>query len=183
MSAAPIPAGGALTHIGLMMNTTPPRTPDLPERPVQGALDQETIAPARQSPWEPGASAGAPKVLVGLAGAAIVGGIALAVVLMGPAPGAKKHATTDQVAAAQVARDPAAQMNAEPPAAGTAPAADTGANATAQTPAPTATPSDQGSVQAPAAAPSQPAATVPPPVATPPNPDRAPGSTTPTPGE
>jgi hypothetical protein len=151
-------------------------------------MDQETIAPARQSPWEPGASAGAPRVLVGLAGAAIVGGIALAVVLMGPAPGAKKHAATDQVAAAQVARDPAAQMNAEPPAAGTAPA-EQGTDTAAKTPAAQA-PEATAQAQAPAAASSQAvqaAATVPPPVATPPattpNPDRAPGSTTPTPDE
>jgi hypothetical protein len=176
-----------------MMNTTPPRTSDLPERPVQGAPDQETIAPTRQSPWEPGASAGAPKMLVGLAGAAIVGGIALAVVLMGPAPGAKKHAATDQVAAAQVARDPAAQMNAEAPAAGTVPAAEPGANTTAQAPAPAADAQPPANAQAgtnaqaPAVASSQATATLPPPVvpppATTPPSDRAPGSTTPTPGE
>jgi len=186
-----------------MMNTTTPQvTPDLSQRPARATLDKETVVRSRQSPWEPGASAGASKVLIGLAGAAIVGGIALAVVTMGPAPGAKKT-NADRVAAAQVARDPAAQMNSEPPAAGTAaattepPAADTTAKS-AETPAATAqpTPAPQATTAPPATAPADTTtpstsstATVPPPIVTPqpspaqPSPDRAPGSTTPTPGE
>jgi len=201
-AAAPMVAGGHRAHIEAMMNTTTPQvTPDLSQRPARSAtLDKETIVQSRQSPWEPGASAGASKILIGLAGAAIVGGIALAVVTMGPPPGAKK-VYADRVATAQVARDPAAQMNSEPPAAGTAPAttepsadttaksAETPAATAPTTPAPQATTTSPATTPAPADTSTRSTAAVPPPIVTPapspaqPNPDRAPGSTTPTPSE
>ena len=131
------------------MNTQTTRTQDLPGRPVRGKLDQETFVNARTTPWEPGANAGAPKVLVGLVGAALVGAVALAVVLM-PAHKGVKHATGDQVAAAQVATMPAsaadadtlaARMDNEPPAAGapaTAPPTTPSTTAATQPPAGTA---------------------------------------------
>jgi hypothetical protein len=148
------------------MNTTTTRTQELPGRPPRGALDQETIDQARTSPWEPGASSGAPKVLVGLAGAALVGGIALGIVLLSPSPKTAKPAANPPVAAEQGApANPAsgagtdsfaAQANPTPTDAAAVPRADDGGAA------------PQASPEAPA---------------TPPDANRAPGSTNPARGE
>jgi hypothetical protein len=151
---------------------------------VRGKLDQETIVNARTSPWEPGVNAGAPKVLVGLVGAALVGAVALSVVLISPAPKGVKHATTDQVASAQVAPIPAsapdadvlaARMNNEPPAAGTTATQ----SPAATTPAPADTTDSSAAPRQPAMAPP----VLPQPESAQSTPPRAPGSTTPTSGE
>jgi hypothetical protein len=130
-----------------MNSTTSRNSTGLPSRPVRGALDKETIARARSTPWEPGASSGAPRVLVGLVGAALIGGVAVAIVLLSPSRVAKPVHPADPAAISQTAPPApgassadalAAQMNAEPAAAGNAPAvADPRA---ADTPAPSTTP-------------------------------------------
>jgi cytoskeletal protein RodZ len=130
-------------------------------------MDKETIANARTTPWEPGATAGKPKVLIGLVGAVMVGAVALAIVLY-PTHVAKTPAT-----------DPAVATQAAP-ATGSPPAD----KAAAQAPDATApTPPADTTVQSATNAQD---ATVPSPIVTPPsttegNTGNAPASTSPKP--
>jgi hypothetical protein len=182
---------GQRAHIEAM-NTQTTRTQDLPGRPVRGKLDQETIVNSRTSPWEPGANAGAPKVLVGLVGAALVGAVALSAVLMSSSPKGVKHATTDQVAAAQVGTLPAsgpdadmlaARVNNEPPAAGTNEPAPATQSPAATTPGPAPAPTDTTNSSSTPRQPTIAPPVLPQPETTEPAPPRTPGATTPTRGE
>ena len=51
--------------------------------------------------WQPGASKGVPKAAIGAVGAALVGGVALAIVLMAPSNKVVKHVQPDPIAQAQ----------------------------------------------------------------------------------
>jgi hypothetical protein len=107
---------------------TPQKSNGVSGRSARVALDKETVARARATPWEPGAASGAPRVLVGLVGAGLIGAVAVAIVLLSPSHVAKPvHADPAAVtqpapaaAAAPSAETLAAQMNAEPAAAGKA---------------------------------------------------------------
>ncbi len=126
--------------------TTPHYANDLPDRNVRTASDKESIRHARGAEtsaarsgdmsgartvdWQPGASKGVPKAAIGALGATIVGGIALAIVLISPSNKITKPATPDPIAAAATqstapAVDPVATLSREAPAAG--PAATTAA--------------------------------------------------------
>ena len=97
--------------------------------------------------WQPAASKGVPKAAIGALGAALVGGVALAIVLMAPSNKVTKQVLPDPVAQASaqnaaaeksVASTEAAvnEMEKSAPAAGNAAAAD--ATAATQQPAPVA---------------------------------------------
>lgn len=60
--------------------------------------------------WQPGASKGVPKAAIGAVGAALVGGVALAIVLMAPSNKVVKHVQPDPIAQAQ-AQNAAAQKS------------------------------------------------------------------------
>ena len=94
--------------------------------------------------WQPGASKGVPKAAIGALGAALVGGIALAIVLMAPTDKVTKQVMPDPVA--QAAAQNAAtqksvdstdaavnQMENQAPAAGNAAATDAAATQQAAT--------------------------------------------------
>ncbi|HEY8975122.1 MAG TPA: hypothetical protein VIN75_12950 [Burkholderiaceae bacterium] len=51
--------------------------------------------------WQPGASKGVPKAAIGAVGAALVGGVALAIVLMAPSNKVVKHVQPDPIAQAR----------------------------------------------------------------------------------
>jgi len=53
--------------------------------------------------WQPSASKGVPKAAIGAVGAALVGGVALAIVLMAPSNKVVKHVQPDPIAQAQAA--------------------------------------------------------------------------------
>ena len=128
------------------------REPSLAAAP--GPVD---VAAVRTADWSPGGTRGVPKAAIGVVGAALVGGVALALVLIGPGDKVVKPAS-QTVAMAPAAHGPAAsaatadptvdnavaQMDQQPTAAGptaaTAPA-DTSAGddaSTQPTPAPVA---------------------------------------------
>jgi hypothetical protein len=106
--------------------------------------------------WQPGASKGVPKAAIGALGAALVGGVALAIVLMAPSNKVVKTVAPDPIAQAaaqnadtqkSVAATDASvnEMNSQAPAAGVTPAA-------TATQAPDAVPAPVQSVTPPAPA-------------------------------
>lgn len=107
------------------------------------------MAEGRTPDWQPGASRGVPKAAIGALGAALVGGVALAIVLLAPSnkvtktpmpdPIAQAAATNAAVAKPADGTDAAvAQMDTQPPAAGAGSTTSQGAPAAADT-APAAT--------------------------------------------
>ena len=114
-----------------------------------GVNHTEIYADGPTPDWQPGASKGVPKAAIGALGAALVGGVALAIVLMAPSNKVTKQVLPDPIAQAAAsnsatqksneATDAAVtQMDKQAPAAGNADAAATQAAATAAaaTPAP-----------------------------------------------
>jgi hypothetical protein len=96
--------------------------PDMPRiRPARRAVGASNETDAlRDGPtpgWQPGASKGVPKAAVGVAGAALVGGVALALMLLAPSAKVVKHAQPDPIAEAR-----AGNAAATPPANVQAPA-------------------------------------------------------------
>ena len=75
---------------------------DMPRiRPASAATHRTADASMRGGPtpgWQPGASKGVPKAAVGVVGAALVGGIALAITLLAPSSKVVKHAQPDPIA-------------------------------------------------------------------------------------
>jgi hypothetical protein len=132
--------------------TTPHFANGLPDRNVRPASDKESInrarpvdtagyrtagvsnagpaslADARTPDWQPGASNGVPKAAIGALGAALVGGAALAFVLLSPS-NVTKTVNPDRVAASTAQKtgtdprdssgDAVNSINAQAPAAGT----------------------------------------------------------------
>jgi len=97
-----------------------------------GVSNEAAAMRVGQTPdWQPGASKGVPKAAIGAVGAALVGGVALAIVLMAPSNKVTKHVQPDPIAQAQ-AENAAAQksvastdaavneLEKNPPAAGNA---------------------------------------------------------------
>lgn len=144
------------------------RDPALGER-REPALDAPAgpvdVAGVRTAEWAPGGVHGVPKAAIGVLGAALVGGVALAIVLIGPGDKVVKPAS-QSVAMAPAAPGPAAsaatadptvnnaieQMNQQPSAAGPGAAAaaqDASAAGDASTPA---VPAAQATPPAPAPA-------------------------------
>ena len=67
-----------------------------------GVSNEAAAMQAGQTPdWQPGASKGVPKAAIGAMGAALVGGVALAIVLMAPSNKVVKHVQPDPIAQAQ----------------------------------------------------------------------------------
>ena len=158
-------------------NTTRPQTTATRARPASaatyrtaGVTNEAALMSEGQTPdWQPGASKGVPKAAIGALGAALVGGVALAIVLMAPGNKVVKHTQPDPIAQAAADNEAAAkkaagdtdaavnEMNQQAPAAGnTAPAAaaaDAGADAqkTADAPAVAATPAPVVDTPAPKA--------------------------------
>ena len=98
--------------------------------------------------WQPGASKGVPKAAIGALGAALVGGVALAIVLMAPANKVTKQVLPDPIAQAAAQNDSAAKsvnatdaavndMEKNAPAAGNAATTDAAAATAATQAAPT----------------------------------------------
>lgn len=88
-----------------------PRTRTAPAANYRTAGVSNEAAAMRdgQTPdWQPGASKGVPKAAIGALGAALVGGVALAIVLMAPSNKVVKHVQPDPIAQAQ-AENAAAQ--------------------------------------------------------------------------
>ncbi len=127
------------------------------------------MADGRTPDWQPGASKGVPKAAIGAVGAALVGGVALAIVLMAPGNKVVKHPMPDPIAQAAANNEAAAQkasgdtdaavsqMDKDAPAAGSTAAAAATAGADAQksadttAAAPAATPAPAPVVEAPVA--------------------------------
>jgi len=131
----------------------------------EAALMQDGMTPD----WQPGASKGVPKAAIGALGAALIGGAALAFVLMAPTDKVVKQTMPDPIAQANAGNGAPAhktssdadaavgEMDKQAPAAGNATpatAATTGADAqkTAEAPAPDATPAAAAVAPAPAPA-------------------------------
>jgi len=69
-----------------------------------GVSNEAAAMRVGQTPdWQPGASKGVPKAAIGAVGAALVGGVALAIVLMAPSNKVVKHVQPDPIAQAQAA--------------------------------------------------------------------------------
>ena len=101
----------ATGHSDLRSET--PRTRSASAAPYRAAGVSSEAAAMRdgQTPdWQPGASKGVPKAAIGAVGAALVGGVALAIVLMAPSNKVVKHVQPDPIAQAQ-AQNAAAQKS------------------------------------------------------------------------
>ena len=105
-----------------------------------GVTNEAALMSEGQTPdWQPGANKGVPKAAIGALGAALVGGVALAIVLMAPSNKVTKPVMPDPIAqAAGPAKsadgnaDAAVnQMDKQPPAAGNRGAADATTSAAA----------------------------------------------------
>ena len=109
-----------------------------------GVTNEAALLADGQTPdWQPGASKGVPKAAIGAVGAALVGGIALAIVLLSPSNKVTKQVMPDPIAQA-TAQNSAAQksvdtsnaaiqdINSNPPAAGNTAATDAAAAAATQ---------------------------------------------------
>jgi hypothetical protein len=114
----------------------------------EAAAEAAAYADGPTPDWQPGVSKGVPKVAIGALGAALVGGVALAIVLMAPSNKVTKQGATAPVAqattsatttpkAGDATQAAVSQMDQQPPAAGANPAADATA---AQQAAPAAVP-------------------------------------------
>ena len=102
-----------------------------PYRTAGVSNEAAVLAEGPTPDWQPGASKGVPKAAIGALGAALVGGVALAIVLMAPSNKVTKQVMPDPIAQA-TAQSAAAQksvdstdaavnnMEQQPPAAGNA---------------------------------------------------------------
>ncbi len=114
-----------------------------------GVTNEAALMAEGQTPdWQPGASKGVPKVAIGALGAALVGGVALAIVLMAPSNKVTKPVLPDPIAQAAATNAATAkstdstdaavnQMDKQAPAAGVEPTTSQAAS-TATDPAPAA---------------------------------------------
>ena len=129
-----------------------------PYRTAGVSNEAAALADGPTPDWQPGAAkGGVPKAAIGALGAALVGGVALAIVLMAPSNKVTKQVSTDPIAQA-TAQNSATQKSVDsstaavneleknPPAAGNTAAAD--AAATQQAAAPVAAPAVPAPVQA-----------------------------------
>ena len=110
-----------------------------------GVTNEAALMAEGQTPdWQPGASKGVPKAAIGALGAALVGGVALAIVLMAPSNKVTKQAMPDPIAQAAATNAAAAksadgtdaavdQMDKQAPAAGAEPTTSQAASAAADT--------------------------------------------------
>lgn len=126
-----------------------------------GVTNEAALMSDGQTPdWQPGVSKGVPKAAIGAIGAALVGGVALAIVLLSPSNKVTKQVMPDPIAQA-TAQNVAAQksvdssdaaiqdINSNPPAAGSTAATDAAAAAaTQQAATPAAAPVVPAPVQA-----------------------------------
>jgi len=101
-------------------------------RPAGATNEAALMAEGRTPDWQPGESRGVPKAAIGALGAALVGGVALAIVLMAPSNKVTKPAMPDPIAQAAANDATAAkstdgtdaavnQMDKQAPAAGAEP--------------------------------------------------------------
>ena len=120
--------------------------------PTAGVLDDAAVEAAAYAEgptpdWQPGGTKGMPKAAIGALGAAVVGGIALAIVLMAPSNKVTKQVSPDPIAqatASNVATEKANdateaavnQIDKQAPAAGTTAAAAPDATPVTAAPAP-----------------------------------------------
>jgi len=91
-----------------------PRTRPASAAPYRTAGVATEAAAMRDGPtpdWQPGASKGVPKAAIGAVGAALVGGVALAIVLMAPSNKVTKPAQPGSVVAQAKAENDAAQKS------------------------------------------------------------------------
>jgi len=116
------------------LRSEPPRTRPASAAPYRSARATTEAAAMRDGPtpdWQPGASKGVPKAAIGAVGAALVGGVALAIVLMAPSNKVTKAAQPGPVAQAKAENDAAqksvaatdaavSELDRNPPAAGNA---------------------------------------------------------------
>lgn len=84
-------------HRDMTYNTSSLPNPSSPER---AAPRTEALHSTRATPWEP-RGARVSRALIGVAGAALVGGLAIAGVLLTPSRQVPRHPAGDQVAATQ----------------------------------------------------------------------------------
>jgi len=134
------------------LRSEPPRTRPAPAGVRRSAgIPQEAaeMRDGRTPDWQPGASKGVPKAAVGALGAALVGGIALAVVLMAPSNKVVRHAQPDPIAQARAGNDAAAAAPANVQAPATQQTPDT-STVTPSTPAPAAPTTPDTPAQTPA---------------------------------
>ena len=134
-------------------NTTRPQATTTRVRPASAATyrtagvsnEAALMSDGQTRDWQPGVSKGVPKAAIGALGAALVGGVALAIVLMAPSNKVVKQTMPDPIAAAAASNEAAAKkvagdtdaavnaMNQQAPAAGNtstaAAAADAGTTA------------------------------------------------------
>jgi len=92
------------------LRSEPPRTRPASAVPYRNAGVANEAAAMRDGPtpdWQPGASKGVPKAAIGAVGAALVGGVALAIVLMAPSNKVTKVAQPGPVAQAKAETDAA----------------------------------------------------------------------------
>ena len=89
------------------------------------------MAEGQTADWQPGASKGVPKAAIGALGAALVGGVALAIVLMAPSSKVTKPVMPDPIAQAAAANAAVDQMDKQAPAAGSEPTTSQAASAAA----------------------------------------------------
>jgi hypothetical protein len=98
----------------------------------EAAAEAAAYADGPTPDWQPGVSRGVPKAAIGALGAALVGGVALAIVLMAPSNKVSRPASTNPAAQATASNDAGqrstdaaiGQMDQQAPAAGTRAAAD-----------------------------------------------------------
>ena len=96
------------------LRSATPRTRPASAAPYRTAGATTEAAAMRDGPtpdWQPGASRGVPKAAIGAVGAALVGGIALAIVLMAPSNKVTKAAQPGQVVAQAKAENDTAQKS------------------------------------------------------------------------
>ncbi|HYP34655.1 MAG TPA: hypothetical protein VES00_22495 [Burkholderiaceae bacterium] len=67
-------------------------------RTAAASNDPDALRGGQTPGWQPGASKGVPKAVVGVVGAALVGGVVLAITLLAPSSKVVKHAQPDPIA-------------------------------------------------------------------------------------
>ena len=90
------------------LRSEPSRTRPAPAAPYRSAGVSNEATVMRDGPtpdWQPGASKGVPKAAIGAVGAALVGGVALAIVLMAPSNKVTKVVQPDPIAQAKAEKD------------------------------------------------------------------------------
>lgn len=123
-TTSPAPMGGRHAvrhHEAMNLPTSPLPSHGLPKAD-RGPHESGSFQRVRASAWEPGASRGASRTLIGVCGAALVGALAIAGVLLSPSrpvPHRPAVAAADATAVTPASTDtPTALAEREPPAAG-----------------------------------------------------------------